>query len=48
MSAEKPTSANEQYTLWQILLIWLGAGIPMWLLGWVTYPALSKGLSISN
>jgi hypothetical protein len=23
-----------QYTLWQILGIWLAAGAPMWLLGW--------------
>ena len=45
MQAEKTTSANEQYTLWQIFLIWLGAGVPMWLLGWVAYPALSTGLS---
>jgi hypothetical protein len=34
-----------QYTLWQIFVIWLSAGAPMWLLGWVAYPALSKGLS---
>ncbi|HSG41931.1 MAG TPA: CPBP family intramembrane glutamic endopeptidase [Anaerolineales bacterium] len=48
MQTEKTTSANEQYTLWQIFLIWLGAGAPMWLLGWVAYPALSKGLSITD
>jgi len=45
MQTKKITSANEQYTLWQIFLIWLGAGVPMWLLGWVAYPALSTGLS---
>lgn len=39
------TSRNEQYTLWQILGIWLAAGAPMWLLGWVVYPALSPGLA---
>jgi membrane protease YdiL (CAAX protease family) len=33
-----------QYTLWQILGIWLAAGAPMWLLGWVAYPAMSAGL----
>jgi membrane protease YdiL (CAAX protease family) len=33
-----------QYALWQILAIWLAAGAPMWLLGWVVYPALSAGL----
>jgi membrane protease YdiL (CAAX protease family) len=37
------TSKN-QYVLWQILGIWLMAGAPMWLLGWVIYPALSAGL----
>lgn len=35
---------KDQYTLWQILGIWLAAGAPMWLLGWVVYPALSAGL----
>jgi len=34
-----------QYSLAKILLIWLAAGIPMWLLGWVAYPALSASLS---
>ena len=33
-----------QYTLWQILGIWLAAGAPMWLLGWVAYPAMSARL----
>ena len=40
-------SANReqgQYTVWQILSIWLAAGAPMWLLGWVAYPALSASL----
>lgn len=34
---------NDQYTLWQILGIWLAAGTPMGLLGWVAYPAMSGG-----
>jgi uncharacterized protein len=40
-------SANEknQYTLGQILAIWFAAGAPMWILGWVAYPALSAGLA---
>ena len=37
-------SMKGQYTLWQVLGIWLAAGVPMWLLGWVAYPALSAGL----
>ena len=37
---------KDQYTLWQILGIWLAAGAPMWLLGWVAYPAMSAGLSL--
>lgn len=36
---------TDQYTLGQIFGIWLAASAPMWLLGWVIYPALSAGLS---
>ncbi|MCE7988794.1 MAG: CPBP family intramembrane metalloprotease [Caldilinea sp. CFX5] len=35
---------KDQYTLWKILGIWLAGGAPMWLLGWLAYPALSVGL----
>lgn len=38
-------AATNQYTLPQILGIWLAAGAPMWLLGWVAYPVLSAGLA---
>lgn len=34
-----------QYALWQIIGIWLAGGAPMWLLGWIVYPAMSIGLS---
>jgi len=34
-----------QYTLWQIIGIWLAGGAPMWILGWLVYPALSQNLS---
>ena len=44
MSTQNITSEKNQYTLRQILGIWLAAGMPMWLLGWVAYPALSVGL----
>ncbi len=55
MSTQEITSTNQvhevstsrktdQYTLWQILAIWLAAAAPMGLLGWVAYPALSAGL----
>jgi membrane protease YdiL (CAAX protease family) len=44
MSAQKITSKQDQYTLWQILGIWLAGGAPMWLLGWVAYPAMRAGL----
>jgi membrane protease YdiL (CAAX protease family) len=37
-------SAKKQYALWQILGVWLAAGAPMWLLGWLVYPAVSVGL----
>lgn len=36
--------SKDQYTLWQMVGIWLCGGAPMWLLGWVAYPALSAGL----
>ena len=39
MHREKTTPVIEQYTLWQIFVIWLGAGVPIWLLGWVAYPS---------
>ena len=38
-------AARSQYTLWQILGIWLAAAVPMGLLGWVVFPALSAGLA---
>ena len=55
MSTQEITSTNklqelsksnkkDQYTLWQVLGVWLVAGAPMWLLGWVAYPAMSVGL----
>jgi uncharacterized protein len=34
-----------QYTFGQIMGIWLAAGAPMWILGWLIYPALSQNLS---
>ena len=36
--------SKNQYALWQIVGIWLAAGAPMWLLGWLVYPALSVNL----
>ena len=54
MSTQEKTSANQiqmastspqkQYALWQIIGIWLAAGAPTWLLGWLVYPALSVNL----
>ena len=41
---EVSTSMKKQYAIWQIIGIWLLAGTPMWLLGWLVYPALSVGL----
>lgn len=34
-----------QYTLVQMISIWLAAGAPMWILGWLVYPALSQNLT---
>ncbi len=46
---EKDRSAFEQekaqYTLWQIIGIWLAAGLPMWILGWIIYPSMSRDLT---
>src|ERR1700752_3794312 len=36
---------TSQYTPWQIIGIWLAAGAPMWVLGWLVYPALSRDLT---
>jgi membrane protease YdiL (CAAX protease family) len=36
---------TNQYSLWNIIGIWLAAGAPMWVLGWLIYPALSQNLS---
>ncbi|GJQ34802.1 MAG: hypothetical protein JETCAE01_08120 [Anaerolineaceae bacterium] len=44
LQAYSTNRTRRQYTLWQILGIWLAGGAPMWLLGWVAYPALSAGL----
>jgi membrane protease YdiL (CAAX protease family) len=44
-AGEFSTFAKEPYTLWQIFGIWLAAGAPMWLLGWVVFPALSADLA---
>src|SRR4030066_335928 len=35
----------DQYTLWQILGIWLAGGAPIWILAWLVYPALRQGLA---
>lgn len=44
LQAFSKSDKKAQYTLWQILGIWLAAGAPMWLLGWVAYPIMSAGL----
>ena len=36
---------TSQYTLGQIFGIWLAAGAPMWVLGWLVYPALGQDLT---
>ncbi|HSM72252.1 MAG TPA: CPBP family intramembrane glutamic endopeptidase [Anaerolineales bacterium] len=56
MSPQEMTSTNNfqtystshaqgQYTLWQILGIWLLATIPMGILSWIVFPALSPDFS---
>ena len=41
---ENRQTPSGQYALWQIIGIWLAAGAPMWLLGWLVYPAMRLGL----
>jgi membrane protease YdiL (CAAX protease family) len=41
-------NARDQYTAWQMLGIWLAGGAPMWILGWLVYPAVSKGLTVAD
>ncbi|HEX5943914.1 MAG TPA: CPBP family intramembrane glutamic endopeptidase [Anaerolineales bacterium] len=40
-----PAQETSQYTLLQIICIWMAAGAPMWALGWLVYPALSRDLT---
>jgi membrane protease YdiL (CAAX protease family) len=42
---DRLTSMKDQYTIWQILGIWLTAAVPMGLLGWVVFPTLSADLA---
>jgi membrane protease YdiL (CAAX protease family) len=44
MNNSATNQSNDQYSLGKIIGIWLAAGLPMWLLGWVAYPALSADL----
>ena len=36
---------HDQYSLWQMVGIWLAGGAPIWILAWLVYPALRQGLS---
>jgi membrane protease YdiL (CAAX protease family) len=42
-SADAGTEDGEQYSLVKILAVWLLAAVPMGLLSWVVFPALSPG-----
>jgi membrane protease YdiL (CAAX protease family) len=39
------TAEKGQYSLWQILGIWLAGGAPLWIFAWLVHPAMSQGLS---
>ena len=45
MSTQEITSKKDQYTLWQILGIWALAALPMGILSWVVFPAVSPDFS---
>ena len=40
-----PAQETGQYTLWQILGIWALAALPMVILSWVVFPAVSPDLN---
>jgi hypothetical protein len=55
MSTQETTSTNNsqatavsyekgQYSLLQILGIWLAGGAPLWIVAWLVHPALSQGI----
>jgi hypothetical protein len=37
---------TEQYSLWQILGIWVAASLPMAILGWIVAPALAPDIAV--
>lgn len=45
---EERMDQTGQYSLWQILGIWLAAGVPMWVLGWLVYPVVTRGMGIAD
>ena len=40
-ASQKAVGTEEQYSLAKILGIWAAAALPMGILGWVVYPALT-------
>jgi len=45
MNNSTATQTNGQYSLAKILGIWLLGGAPLWILGWLVFPALSRELN---
>lgn len=45
MGISTENNLNKQYSIFKIIVIWLAAGVPMWVLGWLVYPALAENLS---
>ena len=48
MANSTATHTNDQYALAKMLGIWSLGGAPMWILGWLVYPAISKGLTVAD
>ena len=42
------SQAEDQYSLARIVGVWFLGGAPMWILGWLVYPAVSKGLGVAD
>jgi hypothetical protein len=48
MDDPTPPQADDQYSLAKTVGIWFLGGAPMWILGWLVYPAISKGMAVAD
>jgi membrane protease YdiL (CAAX protease family) len=48
MEKSTATPTNDQYSLAKMFAIWFLGGAPMWILGWLVYPAVSQGMTVAD